>query len=136
MKLPNPIKITSGTVLGEGTKYHRVLYPLTKTAQFEYGMETLPSGKEIPRHSHQSQDEIIFVHEGILNCKVDTESMILNKGDSVHLKTGVEHEFKNESSADCTITWTLIRTNSPLTSSNGISGKDEVESLIDQMKGK
>lgn len=136
MKLPTPIKITTGTVLGEGSKCHRVLYPLKKTAQFEYGMEILPSGKEIPRHSHKSQDEIIFVHEGSLNCKVVTESMILNKGDSVYLKTGVEHEFKNESSTDCTITWTLVLTDSSSVSSNGGSSKAEIECLVDQMRRK
>lgn len=43
---------------------------------------------------HKNRDEFWFVQEGMLKIFVDDETIILNKGESITVRSGVKHRFE------------------------------------------
>jgi quercetin dioxygenase-like cupin family protein len=111
-------------------EFKRTLFPLVANHIFEYGMEILYADCKIPTHSHENQDEIIFIHKGELECTLDGKVLTLKEGDSVFLPCKSVHSFRNRLDSDCVLNWTLIK------KSHAAGGEHVLPSLAVQMKDK
>jgi mannose-6-phosphate isomerase-like protein (cupin superfamily) len=53
--------------------------------------------KKSSLQKHKNRDEFWFVQEGMLKIFVDDKTMILNKGESITVRSGVKHRFEGVS---------------------------------------
>jgi mannose-6-phosphate isomerase len=53
--------------------------------------------KKSSLQKHENRDEFWFVQEGMLKIFVDGKTMILNKGESITVRSGVKHRFEGVS---------------------------------------
>lgn len=61
----------------------------------------LAQGGGHPFHNHPEMDEIIYVLSGEMRQWLETESRILQAGDSLYIPRGVIHGCKNEQATPC-----------------------------------
>jgi quercetin dioxygenase-like cupin family protein len=53
-------------------------------------------GAEVPRHSHEHTEQLMWMLEGSLEMTVGDETRTLSEGDVVVVNRGVEHELRSE----------------------------------------
>ncbi|HEY6399046.1 MAG TPA: cupin domain-containing protein [Solirubrobacteraceae bacterium] len=53
-------------------------------------------GAEVPRHSHEHTEQVMYVFEGELEMTVGSETRTLREGDVVVVNRGVEHELRSQ----------------------------------------
>jgi quercetin dioxygenase-like cupin family protein len=53
-------------------------------------------GAEVPPHSHEHTEQVMYVLEGELEMTVDAETRTLHGGDVVVVNRGVEHSLRSE----------------------------------------
>jgi quercetin dioxygenase-like cupin family protein len=53
-------------------------------------------GAEVPRHSHEHTEQLMYMLEGKLEMTVDGETRMLGAGDVVVVNRGVEHSLRSE----------------------------------------
>ena len=53
-------------------------------------------GAEVPRHSHEHTEQVMYVFEGEVEMTVGSERRTLRAGDTVVVNRGVEHELRSE----------------------------------------
>lgn len=82
--------------------------PETGSAQMAMGTQTLPAGERIPVHRHESQDEILFLHEGQATGIVGEEEMAIGPGTTVYVPRGVWHGVENTADAPAELVWVVV----------------------------
>jgi quercetin dioxygenase-like cupin family protein len=65
---------------------------------FHFRRIDLMSGGSIPLHS-RSEEEVVFVHEGLVEISWDGQSLELRKGDTLTVPKGLERSWRNMSAA-------------------------------------
>jgi quercetin dioxygenase-like cupin family protein len=53
-------------------------------------------GAEVPRHSHEHTEQLMYMLEGELEMTVGTETRTLHAGDVVVVNRGVEHSLRSD----------------------------------------
>jgi len=53
-------------------------------------------GAEVPRHSHEHTEQLMYMLEGELEMTVGAETRTLREGDVVVVNRGVEHSLRSE----------------------------------------
>lgn len=81
--------------------------PLTLKASPETGSSSLVAltevivpGDQIPVHSHQTEDEILFIHAGKAIITLGKEELLAKTGAFAFVPSGVWHGVKNNSDQD------------------------------------
>src|SRR5215212_3005095 len=64
-----------------------------------------PHGKPPPAHHHPAQEEHFEVLEGSLRTKVDGESRVLEKGDTIDIPPGTPHQMWNDGDEEARVKW-------------------------------
>jgi quercetin dioxygenase-like cupin family protein len=57
---------------------------------------TYQPGKEVPRHSHEHTEQVMYVLEGEVTMTVEGETRTLRAGDTAVVNRGLEHELYSE----------------------------------------
>ena len=57
---------------------------------------TYQPGKEVPRHSHEYTEQVMYVLEGEVTMTVEGETRTLRPGDTAVVNRGLEHELYSE----------------------------------------
>jgi quercetin dioxygenase-like cupin family protein len=57
---------------------------------------TYEPGTTVPRHSHQTAEQVMWIIEGDLTMTVADETKLLGAGDVVVVNAGVDHELHSE----------------------------------------
>lgn len=63
-------------------------------------MEVLPGGTQIPVHSHDRYEEIIFIHDGVTSLTLGDDVVTAEPGTTMHVAPGVWHGVANNSDED------------------------------------
>jgi quercetin dioxygenase-like cupin family protein len=88
------------TPAGEG-KVWNVLghtYSLKAASESSFAFETLdPPGTGVPPHVHPTQDEHIYVLDGVFTLYLDGEWTTAGPGDTVRMPKGLPHAYYNRS---------------------------------------
>jgi quercetin dioxygenase-like cupin family protein len=71
------------------------------------GTQLLPGGEQIPVHSHEQQDEILFIHEGQATGIVGDSSMTVTSGTTIFIPRGVWHGVRNPQQDPVKIVWVV-----------------------------
>ena len=53
-------------------------------------------GAEVPRHSHEDTEQLMWMLEGSLEMTVGDETRVISAGDVVAVNRGVEHSLRSE----------------------------------------
>lgn len=53
-------------------------------------------GAEVPRHSHEQTEQLMWMLEGSLEMTVGSDTRVLHEGDVVVVNRGVEHSLRSE----------------------------------------
>lgn len=53
------------------------------------------AGAEVPRHSHEHTEQVMWMLEGSLEMTVGDETRVVNAGDVVAVNRGVEHSLRS-----------------------------------------
>ena len=70
------------------------------TPRFNLGLLEIPPGMEVERHVHEDEDDAFYILEGELTFLLaDGEEQVAGPGTFALLVPGVEHGFRNDSSA-------------------------------------
>ena len=64
-----------------------------------------PKSKEPPAHYHPYQEEDFTVISGELTVKIDTQTITLKKGDSLHIPPNKVHSMWNRSDSKTIVNW-------------------------------
>ena len=84
---------------GEGWTYRFGIDFTVKASEVQYGngaafMEYVTrKGEEPPSHTHQTEDEMFYVLEGVITFRCGETSFDLEKGDFIFLPAGIEHRY-------------------------------------------
>lgn len=54
---------------------------------------TYEPGKEVPRHSHEQTEQVMYILEGEVTITIEDETRSLRAGDTVVINRGLEHEL-------------------------------------------
>lgn len=81
------------------------LMPLMGNPKIEVYRITINSGSPPQQIDQLAGEEVIFVLDGDLTIAIGDEQFTLTAGDSIHYDALLNHSWKNESSASCTILW-------------------------------
>jgi quercetin dioxygenase-like cupin family protein len=88
------------TPAGEG-KVWNVLghtYSLKAASESSFAFETLdPPGTGVPPHVHPTQDEHLYVLDGVFTLYLDGEWTTAGPGDTVRMPKGLPHAYYNRS---------------------------------------
>jgi mannose-6-phosphate isomerase-like protein (cupin superfamily) len=94
--LPRPVAVPSGS--GKKLKHLSVLHKLTsaETGGAYYLCEAVfgPQGGS-PLHIHHFEDEVIYVLDGSMVVRLDTENLEVSSGGVIHLPRKIPHAFQN-----------------------------------------
>ena len=90
----------------------RTLYPCvepgtTGTHQFSMGLQQVDPHSEIPLHSHDDAEEILFVFGGRATATVGDETAEIVPGSVVFIPPRTNHGFVNDHDEPLWITWTF-----------------------------
>ena len=92
------------TLANEGSRIWNVLghtYSLKAASATSFAFETLdPPGTGVPPHVHTTQDEHIYVLEGVFTLYLDGQWEKAGPGDTVRMPKGIPHAYYNRSDAD------------------------------------
>lgn len=61
-----------------------------------FGLAEFPAGSNPGGHTHDQQEEIIYILEGTGKFKTDTEDIILEPGLAIYVPPGLEHAVIND----------------------------------------
>ena len=84
---------------GEGWTYRFGIDFTVKASEIQHGngaafMEYVTKkGEEPPIHTHQTEDEMFYVLEGVITFRCGETSFDLEKGGFVFLPSGIEHSY-------------------------------------------
>ncbi len=53
-------------------------------------------GKEVPRHSHDHTEQVMYILDGAVTMTIEDETRTLVAGDTVVVNRGLEHELHSE----------------------------------------
>ncbi|MDE0030143.1 MAG: cupin domain-containing protein [Deltaproteobacteria bacterium] len=90
----------------------RTLYPCveprtTGTRHFSMGLQQVDPHSEIPLHSHDDFEEILFVFGGRATATVGNETAEIVPGSVVFIPPRTNHGFVNDHDEPLWITWTF-----------------------------
>jgi quercetin dioxygenase-like cupin family protein len=54
------------------------------------------AGAEVPRHSHEHTEQVMYMLEGELEMTIGSETRSLSAGDVAVVNRGIEHELRSE----------------------------------------
>ncbi|MGW5740149.1 cupin domain-containing protein [Amycolatopsis sp. NPDC003861] len=75
-------------------------YAMKAASASSFAFETLdPPGTGVPPHVHPTQDEHIYVLDGVFTLYLDGEWTTAGPGDTVRMPKGVPHAYYNRSDA-------------------------------------
>jgi quercetin dioxygenase-like cupin family protein len=97
----------SGRCIDKGENTERVLYPMIKNSHVEFGMETLPISSRVPKHRHQGQSEIIFIHFGHVEIGIESKVFQLSSGMAIEIPADTTHYIVNIGETIVHLTYTL-----------------------------
>ena len=60
------------------------------------GLVEFPPGSDAPAHTHDAQEEIVFVLSGVGSVLLDGQPFSLHPGTFVFIPPGVQHQVRNE----------------------------------------
>ncbi|MDR7303567.1 mannose-6-phosphate isomerase-like protein (cupin superfamily) [Haloactinomyces albus] len=95
------------TLAGEGmnSKVWNVLghtYYMKSSSESSFAFETVdPPGTGVPPHVHTTQDEHIYVLEGVFTLYLDGQWETAGPGDTVRMPMGLPHAYYNRSEDFC-----------------------------------
>jgi quercetin dioxygenase-like cupin family protein len=58
---------------------------------------TYEPGKQVPRHSHEHTEQVMYILDGDVTVTIEGETRTLNADDTVVINRGLEHELHSES---------------------------------------
>ena len=79
----------------QGEKIHVLIFEQETGGNFALFVDELPPKAGPPLHTHQHEDETIFVLDGELVIQIDEERFVVPAGCAVFLPRGVPHTFTN-----------------------------------------
>ena len=90
----------------------RTLYPCveprtTETRHFSMGLQQVDPHSEIPLHSHDDAEEILFVFGGRATATVGDETAEIVPGSVVFIPPKTNHGFVNNGDEPLWLTWTF-----------------------------
>ncbi len=90
----------------------RTLYPCvgpatTGTRRFSMGLQEVDPHSEIPLHSHDEAEEILFVTGGRATATVGDETREIAPGSIVFIPPRTNHGFVNSGDEPLRLTWTF-----------------------------
>jgi quercetin dioxygenase-like cupin family protein len=62
---------------------------------------TYEPGKQVPRHSHDHTEQVMYILDGEVTMTIEDETRTLTAGDTVVVNRGLEHELHSESGVTC-----------------------------------
>ena len=57
---------------------------------------TYEPGKQVPRHSHEHTEQVMYILDGSVTMTIEDETRTLTAGDTVVVNRGLEHELHSE----------------------------------------
>ena len=57
---------------------------------------TYEPGKQVPRHSHEHTEQVMYILDGAVTMTIEDETRTLTAGDTVVVNRGLEHELHSE----------------------------------------
>jgi quercetin dioxygenase-like cupin family protein len=57
---------------------------------------TYEPGKEVPRHSHEQTEQVMYILEGEVTITIEDDTRSLRAGDTVVINRGLEHELHSD----------------------------------------
>jgi quercetin dioxygenase-like cupin family protein len=57
---------------------------------------TYEPGKQVPRHSHEHTEQVMYILDGEVTMTIEDETRTLKAGDTVVVNRGLEHELHSE----------------------------------------
>jgi len=88
---PNPISFTD---------FPRTIHPLIDSSHMQFGTEEINPNSEIPWHSHQHSEEIIFIFRGNGIGYIGDQEKPLHPGTVLHVTPNSKHRLVNTSSTE------------------------------------
>ncbi len=73
-------------------------WPLVNTDGLSVIEELMPPGTEEEMHSHEICQQFFYILNGSATFIVDAQSHTLNENQGIHIKSGVAHQIRNETS--------------------------------------
>ena len=58
---------------------------------------TYEPGKQVPRHSHEHTEQVMYILDGEVTMTIEDETRTLTAGDTVVVNRGLEHELRSAS---------------------------------------
>jgi mannose-6-phosphate isomerase-like protein (cupin superfamily) len=74
---------------------------------FSQGIQVIPLGSMVRRHSHEAQDEVIYCLEGVGSIDLTGKSYPMTPGATIVIPRGAGHSFKNIGEEDLKFIWTI-----------------------------
>lgn len=85
-----------------------LLYPgLQNCKNLSLGVALIPSSGSTPLHSHDKEEEILFVISGRGECTVGAEQGRLEPGTAVYVPPRVHHQVLNKSYETLKVLWIM-----------------------------
>jgi quercetin dioxygenase-like cupin family protein len=57
---------------------------------------TYEPGKQVPRHSHEHTEQVMYILDGEVTMTIEDETRTLRAGETVVINRGLEHELHSE----------------------------------------
>ena len=105
---PNPLKSLMHIRYGTPSYQFGATFPgTTGTRHFSMGLQQVDPHSEIPLHSHDDAEEILFVFGGRATATVGDETAEIVPGSVVFIPPRTNHGFVNDHDEPLWITWTF-----------------------------